>query len=162
VLIRPAAGATHPRITAGTSRTHRAANGCDASNWPRPRSEWESSPAWSWVGGRAPHRSGLPIRTRRRASSSTSRQHPSTCPGGAVKLSSDTFKALAPRTTPKPARTPAASPSPEVGTTTITGDNFNPFSAVLVTFDAGPGGLPQSFEAQTDVFGHFSRTIQVV
>ena len=83
-------------------------------------------------------------------------------PAGAVKLSSDSFKALAPRTTPKPATTPAASPLSETGTTTITGENFNPFSAVLITFDAGPGGLPQSFEAQTDVFGHFSRTIQVV
>ena len=83
-------------------------------------------------------------------------------PAGAAKLSSDSFKALAPRTTPKPATTPAASPLSETGTTTITGENFNPFSAVLITFDAGPGGLPQSFEAQTDVFGHFSRTIQVV
>src|SRR2546426_528221 len=83
-------------------------------------------------------------------------------PASAVKLSSDSFKALAPRTTPKPATTPTASPLSETGTTTITGENFNPFSAVLITFDAGPGGLPQSFEAQTDVFGHFSRTIQVV
>ena len=41
----------------------------------------------------------------------------------------------------------------------MTGDNFNPFSAVLITFDAGPGGSPQSFEAQTDVFGHFSHDI---
>src|SRR5438874_12265678 len=83
-------------------------------------------------------------------------------PAAAVTLSSDTFKALAPRTTPKPAPTPATSAAPETGTTTITGDNFNPFAAVLITFDAGPGGVPQSFEAQTDVFGHFSRTIQVV
>src|SRR5207245_11795456 len=83
-------------------------------------------------------------------------------PAGAVTLSSDTFKALAPRTTPKPAASPVLSPSPETGTTTITGDNFNPFSAVLLTFDAGPGGVPQSFEAQTDVFGHFNRTIQIV
>ena len=83
-------------------------------------------------------------------------------PAAAVTLSSDTFKALAPRTTPKPATTPATSAAPETGTTTITGDNFNPFAAVLITFDAGPGGVPQSFEAQTDVFGHFSRTIQVV
>src|SRR5207253_2987088 len=83
-------------------------------------------------------------------------------PASAVKLSSDSFKALAPRTTPEPATTPTASPLSETGTTTITGENFNPFSAVLITFDAGPGGLPESFEAQTDVFGHFSRTIQVV
>src|SRR3989441_6596670 len=58
-------------------------------------------------------------------------------PAGAVKLSSDSFKALAPRTTPTPATTPTASPLSETGTTTITGDNFNPFSAVLITFDAG-------------------------
>src|SRR5206468_4740055 len=76
--------------------------------------------------------------------------------------SSDTAKALAPKTTQHPPATTASSPSPETGTTTITGDNFNPFSAVLLTFDAGPGGVPQSFEAQTDVFGHFTRTIQIV
>ena len=83
-------------------------------------------------------------------------------PSGAVALASDSFRAVAPKTTPQPARTPAASPPPETGTTTITGDNFNPFSAVLITFDAGPGGVPQSFEARTDVFGHFAQTITVV
>src|SRR5438094_8266535 len=83
-------------------------------------------------------------------------------PAAAVSLSSDTFKALAPSTTPKPAPTPATAAAPHTGTTTITGDNFNPFAAVLITFDAGPGGVPQSFQAQTDVFGHFTRTIQIV
>ena len=83
-------------------------------------------------------------------------------PAGALALSSDAFKAIAPRTTPKPPASAPSAPAPEGGTTTITGDNFNPFSAVLITFDAGPGGVPQNFEAQTDVFGHFSRTIQIV
>ena len=81
-------------------------------------------------------------------------------PATAFRTASDTFRALAPRTTPK--ASPAASP-PAAETTTInvSGDNFNPFSPVLLTFDAGPGGRPQSFEAQTDPFGHFSRDIQV-
>jgi hypothetical protein len=46
-------------------------------------------------------------------------------------------------------------------TITVDGVNFNPYSAVLVTFDAGPGGTPQSFERTTDVFGHFNLDIQV-
>jgi hypothetical protein len=80
-------------------------------------------------------------------------------PATAVRSASDTFKAVAPRTTPKPTPTPAA--SAETAIITVSGDNFNPFSPVLLTFDAGPGGKPQSFEAQTDPFGHFSRDIQV-
>jgi hypothetical protein len=46
-------------------------------------------------------------------------------------------------------------------TITVDGVNFNPYSAVLVTFDAGPGGTPESFERTTDVFGHFTLDIQV-
>jgi hypothetical protein len=46
-------------------------------------------------------------------------------------------------------------------TITVDGVNFNPYSAVLVTFDAGPGGTPESFERTTDVFGHFNLDIQV-
>jgi hypothetical protein len=81
-------------------------------------------------------------------------------PASAVIAASNLFKKVAPRTTPKPS--PGASvgpPPPEKTIANVTGENFNPFSAVLVTFDAGPGGSPQSFEAQTDVFGHFSRDI---
>ena len=81
-------------------------------------------------------------------------------PAAAVKTASDTFRAVAPRTTPKPSAPPPA-PTAETAAITVSGDNFNPFSPVLVTFDAGPGGQPQSFEAQTDPFGHFSRDIQV-
>src|SRR5438445_3999118 len=78
-------------------------------------------------------------------------------PAAAVIATSNTFKKLAPRTTPKPSPGASRGPQPEKTTANVTGDNFNPFSAVLITFDAGPGGSPQSFEAQTDVFGHFSR-----
>ena len=77
-----------------------------------------------------------------------------------AKVSSDVFRAIAPQTTPKPS--PSASPPPsDRGSPTVVGDNFDPFSAVLITFDAGFGGTPQSFEAKTDGFGHFSQTIQV-
>jgi len=77
-------------------------------------------------------------------------------PAAAVIAASNAFKKVAPRTTPKPNPGP---PQPEKTIANVTGENFNPFSAVLITFDAGPGGSPQSFEAQTDVFGHFSRDI---
>jgi hypothetical protein len=80
-------------------------------------------------------------------------------PATAVIAASNAFKKVAPRTTPKPSPGAAAAPAPEKTTANVTGDNFNPFSAVLITFDAGPGGSPQSFEAQTDVFGHFGRDI---
>ena len=80
-------------------------------------------------------------------------------PAAAVIATSNTFKKVAPRTTPKPSPGANAPPQPEKTIANVTGDNFNPFSVVLITFDAGPGGSPQSFEAQTDVFGHFSRDI---
>jgi hypothetical protein len=80
-------------------------------------------------------------------------------PAGAVIAASNVFKKVAPRTTPKPSSGASTGPQPEKTTVNITGENFNPFSAVLITFDAGPGGSPQSFEAQTDVFGHFSRDL---
>jgi hypothetical protein len=85
-------------------------------------------------------------------------------PSAAAAVTSNSFRAPAPVTTPRPAR-PATSPpapQPEKGSMTVTGDNFNPLGAVLITFDAGLGGSPQSFEAQTDPFGHFSRRIEVV
>ncbi|MEA2633925.1 MAG: hypothetical protein QOH92_692 [Chloroflexota bacterium] len=83
-------------------------------------------------------------------------------PAAAVVAASNTFKKVAPRTTPKPSAGASRGPQPEKTTANVTGDNFNPFSAVLITFDAGPGGSPQSFEAQTDVFGHFSRDIPLI
>jgi hypothetical protein len=80
-------------------------------------------------------------------------------PTTAVALTSDTFKPGTPRPTPKPKPTPT--PAPVTYTITVDGVNFNPYSAVLVTFDAGPGGTPESFERTTDVFGHFNLDIQV-
>jgi hypothetical protein len=81
-------------------------------------------------------------------------------PATAVTLASDTFKPGTSRATPKPTPTPAAVPPPAY-TITVDGVNFNPYSAVLVTFDAGPGGTPESFERTTDVFGHFTLDIRV-
>jgi hypothetical protein len=87
-------------------------------------------------------------------------------PATAVKLASDTFKPSSARAIPRatararPTPTPAAAP-PVTYTINVDGVNFNPYSAVLVTFDAGPGGTPESFERTTDVFGHFSLDIQV-
>ncbi len=87
-------------------------------------------------------------------------------PATAAKLASDTFKPASPRPTPKTtakppaAATPATAP-PVTYTINVDGVNFNPFTAVLVTFDAGPGGTPESFEKTTDVFGHFNLDIRV-
>jgi hypothetical protein len=84
-------------------------------------------------------------------------------PVTAVRLASDTFKPGSPRVTPKPSPTPKPTPAPAPLSYTINVDgvNFNPYSAVLVTFDAGPGGTPESFERTTDVFGHFNLDIHV-
>jgi hypothetical protein len=83
-------------------------------------------------------------------------------PATAVTLASDTFKPGSPRATPKPRPTPTPAAVPPPGyTITVDGVNFNPYSAVLVTFDAGPGGTPESFERTTDVFGHFTLDIRV-
>jgi hypothetical protein len=80
-------------------------------------------------------------------------------PAAAVIATSNVFKKVGPHTTPKPSAGSTAPPQPEKTIVNVIGDNFNPFSAVLITFDAGPGGNPQSFEAPTDVFGHFNRDI---
>jgi hypothetical protein len=84
-------------------------------------------------------------------------------PATAVALASDTFKPGSPRATPRPTARANPTPTPPAVTYTIAveGVNFNPYSAVLVTFDAGPGGTPESFERTTDVFGHFSLDIRV-
>lgn len=87
-------------------------------------------------------------------------------PATAAALASNTFKPAAPGPTPPATARPRATITPAVAppvtyTITVNGVNFNPFSAVLVTFDAGPGGTPESFEKTTDVFGHFSLDIQV-
>ena len=41
----------------------------------------------------------------------------------------------------------------------VRGTSFDPFTAVLITFDAGPGGRPESFDATTDGFGRFDAVI---
>lgn len=41
----------------------------------------------------------------------------------------------------------------------VDGSNFNPATAVLVTFDSARGGTPESFQSRTDGFGRFSLTI---
>jgi hypothetical protein len=76
-------------------------------------------------------------------------------PTVAVARVSDAFKSSK-LASAKPAPAPA-----DTGSITVTGTDFNPFSAILITFDAGPGGRPQNFTALTDGFGFFSRDIQV-
>ena len=78
-------------------------------------------------------------------------------PASAEARASDTLKTF----TPRAKKATATQLAPETGTITVAGTDFNPFSAVLITFDAGPGGRPQNFTAQTDAFGVFSRDIQV-
>ena len=53
---------------------------------------------------------------------------------------------------------PACGPSGSA--ITVEGAQFNPFTAVLITFDAGIGGRPESFPAGTDGFGRFEVVIQ--
>ena len=71
-------------------------------------------------------------------------------PLNAAALTSDQFAGLTP--SPSPSSAPALPPY----SINVTGDNFDPFTAVLVTFDAGPGGRAESFKARTDGFGHFT------
>jgi hypothetical protein len=61
-----------------------------------------------------------------------------------------------------PACGPALDPAGGAGQYTIlvAGSNFDPFTEVLVSFDAGAGGRPESFDATTDGFGSFAVTIQ--
>jgi hypothetical protein len=58
-----------------------------------------------------------------------------------------------------PACGQAAPGPPGAYTIAVAGENFNPFTAVLVTFDAAAGGTPESFDARTDGFGSFQVTI---
>jgi hypothetical protein len=69
-------------------------------------------------------------------------------PLNAAGLTSDQFAG------PLPSPSASAAPPPPYSIT-VKGDNFNPFTAVLVTFDAGQGGHAESFQAKTDGFGHF-------
>ncbi|HEY8735745.1 MAG TPA: hypothetical protein VIO62_01735 [Candidatus Dormibacteraeota bacterium] len=87
-------------------------------------------------------------------------------PSGAAKEASNVLKPAAPRPTAKGTTKPKPTPVPPVVTPPpyavgVVGENFGPFSAVLVTFDAGPGGTAESAQAQTDGFGHFAITLSV-
>jgi hypothetical protein len=60
-----------------------------------------------------------------------------------------------------PPRTPAAitvtpTCAAQLGRIHVSGTDFNPFNDILVTFDAGAGGQPESFAASTDGFGRFA------
>src|SRR5579864_8092199 len=77
-------------------------------------------------------------------------------PASAAQTTSDRFASL------KPIAIAGSAPSTtETGAINVVGQEFDPFSKVLITFDAGPGGRPQNFQAQTDGFGAFSTTITV-
>jgi hypothetical protein len=56
--------------------------------------------------------------------------------------------------------TVACSSTANVFSLRVRGLDFNPFTAVLVTFDAAAGGTPESFDTGTDGFGRFDTTIQ--
>lgn len=126
----------------------------------------------SFTDGLEIHRSNRPFITWLSGPPATSIISPATIsvtpacfqPSGAAKEASDSLKQPAPLATarssskPRPTPVPPVVPPPayEIG---VAGDNFDPFSQVLVTFDAGPGGTPDSIQAQTDGFGHFAATI---
>jgi hypothetical protein len=56
--------------------------------------------------------------------------------------------------------TVACAPASTAFTVRVQGTDFNPFTAVLVTFDAAAGGRPEGFDATTDGFGRFALTFQ--
>jgi len=128
----------------------------------------------SFTDGLEVHRSNRPFVTWLSGPPATSISSPATItlapacfqPSGAAKEASDILKPAAPRPTAKSTARPGptlappviAPPPYQIG---VAGDNFNPFTAVLVTFDAGPGATPDSIQAQTDGFGHFATTLSV-
>src|SRR5258708_25003990 len=68
---------------------------------------------------------------------------------------------------PAPPRTPAViTLAPDCGppgprtSIAVDGAHFHPLTAVLVTFDVGSGGRPESFDSITDPFGRFRVTIE--
>ena len=78
-------------------------------------------------------------------------------PAASVLVTSDAFrsaKVLSSKNQSAPA-------TAEPGTITVQGQEFDPFSLVLITFDAGPGGTPQNFTTGTDGFGAFKQDIVV-
>jgi hypothetical protein len=68
---------------------------------------------------------------------------------------------------PGPPRTPAViTLAPDCGppghrtSIAVDGAHFDPLTAVLVTFDVGTGGRPESFDSTTDAFGRFRVAIE--
>jgi len=128
----------------------------------------------SFTDGLEIHKSNRPFVTWLSGPPATSISSPATItltpacfqPSGAAKEASDTLKPAAPRPTAKSTARPKPSLAPPIVVPPpynigVSGENFDPFSPVLVTFDAGPGGTPNSIQAQTDGFGHFSTTLSV-
>jgi hypothetical protein len=76
-------------------------------------------------------------------------------PAIAETRASDSLKSVTPK------KKNSGSPPSETGTISVTGADFNPLADILITFDAGAGGKPQNFTAQTDAFGAFLTTIKV-
>jgi hypothetical protein len=126
----------------------------------------------SFTDGLEIHRSNRPFITWLSGPPATAISSPATIsltpacfqPSGAAKEASDSLKPPAPLSTTKSSAKPKPTPLPPVVLPPpykigVSGDNFDPFSSVLVTFDAGPGGSPISIQAQTDGFGHFAATV---
>ncbi|HET9848666.1 MAG TPA: Ig-like domain-containing protein [Candidatus Dormibacteraeota bacterium] len=86
-------------------------------------------------------------------------------PAAGAAVTANDFRVPFPASTPKPPLSAATAfiPPPEHGTITVAGENFNPLSDVLITFDAGPGSTkPQSFQTVTDAFGRFIQSAEVI
>jgi hypothetical protein len=126
----------------------------------------------SFTDGLEIHKSNRPFVTWLSGPPATSISSPATIaltppcfqPSGAAREASDILKPAAPRPTAKSSARAKPTPVPPVITPPpykigVSGDNFSPFSTVLVTFDAGPGATPNSIQAQTDGFGHFAATL---
>jgi hypothetical protein len=76
-------------------------------------------------------------------------------PKGSAAFGSDSFAHLTPV-----GLKPSADESEPPMVITVTGVNFNPFTAVLVTFDAASGGHPESVQSKTDGFGRFTTSLR--
>src|SRR5439155_1348305 len=158
----PLGGGRDPRWFHGGGRARRV--GAGGARQPGRGFPGDAHQARVTVDAGRHARRGHPDRHHRRLAGPALALTPSCFqPATAATLPSDTFKPGSPRATPQPSAraTPTPAPAPVTYPIYVDGVNFNPYSAVLVTFDAGPGGTPQSFERTTDVFGRFNFDIQV-
>jgi hypothetical protein len=76
-------------------------------------------------------------------------------PASSAPLGSDSFAHLVPI-----GSNPRATQADVPIVITVSGVNFNPFTAVLLTFDAASGGQPESIQSKTDGFGRFTATLR--